>query len=123
MAPMDDIFVYKLLTDDQWRAAEASGVTDVPVDREDGYVHLSSSKQLALTLHLYFRELNNVVLLEINTENIKSKLTFEEDISGKRSGKFPHLYGKLLTTDISNDWNIERKGFNLPEKVLFEAED
>ena len=116
-------FLYKVLNKEEWDIAKSIGYIETELDKKDGYVHLSSSKQLALTLHLYFRELNNVVLLEINTENVKSKLTFEEDISGKRSGIFPHLYGKLLTTDISNDWNIERKGFNLPEKVLFEAED
>tara|TARA_B100001109_G_scaffold176590_1_gene144515 strand:- start:293 stop:649 length:357 start_codon:yes stop_codon:yes gene_type:complete len=116
-------FLYKVLNKEEWDSAKSVGYIETELDKQDGYVHLSSAKQLALTLHLYFRELSNVVLLEIDMENIKSKLTFEEDVSGKRSGKFPHLYGKLLITDIANDWNIERKGFSLPEKVLFEAEN
>ena len=63
MASMEDAHVYKLLTDDQWRAAEASGVTDVPIDREDGYVHFSTAEQVGETAAKYFSGLKDVRLV------------------------------------------------------------
>ena len=118
---MNDVF--KILTKEEWSDASKHGYVKTDIDENDGFIHFSTSKQLAKTLHLYFDNIDEVVLLQINEEKIHANLVYEESDSNNRSGKFPHLYGKLLTTDISNDWNIERKGFNLPEKVLFEAED
>ena len=114
--------IYKVLTEEEWYAATTSGQITTSLDEEDGFVHFSTSKQLALTLHLYFKDQKKVVLLQINKENIKDNLVFEKANSERRTGTFPHLYGKLTTQDVINTWRLDRCGFELPKQVLVESE-
>ena len=55
-------------------------------------------------------------------ENIKDNLVFEKANSERRTGTFPHLYGKLTTQDVINTWRLDRCGFELPKEVLVESE-
>ena len=117
---MNDIF--KILTKEEWSDASKLGYVKTDIDENDGFIHFSTSKQLAKTLHLYFDNIDEVVLLQINEEKIQANLVYEEADSNNRAGKFPHLYGKLSTKDILNTWNIKRNAFELPLEVLSEAE-
>ena len=114
--------IYKVLTEEEWHAATTSGQITTSLDEEDSFVHLSTSKQLALTLHLYFKDQKKVVLLQIDKDNIKDNLVFEKANSERRTGTFPHLYGKLATKDVTNIWYLERHAFELPKEVLVESE-
>ena len=115
--------IYKVLTEAEWKTANLLGFIETDLDKDDGFIHLSTSKQLALTLHLYFKNYMKVILLEINQDSIKDEIIFEEAKSGSRLGKFPHLYGKLLIQNIKKDWIIQRNSFDLPKKVLEETEE
>ena len=117
---MNDVF--KILTKEEWSDASKHGYVKTDIDENDGFIHFSTSKQLAKTLHLYFDNIDEVVLLQINEEKIQANLVYEEPDSNYRGGKFPHLYGKLSTKDILNTWNIKRTGFELPLEVVSEAE-
>ena len=117
---MNDVF--KILTKEEWSDASKLGYVKTNIDENDGFIHFSTSKQLAKTLHLYFDNIDEVVLLQINEEKIQANLVYEEPDSNNRGGKFPHLYGKLSTKDILNTWNIKRNAFELPLEVLSEAE-
>ena len=64
-----------------------------------------------------------LVLLQIETDILKNNLIFEESSSEERSGKFPHLYGKLAIKDICKIWNLKRSAFELPIEILKESED
>ena len=86
---MEDAHVYKLLTDDQWRAAEASGVTDVPIDREDGYVHFSTAEQR---------------LVRFPVDRLPP-LKWETSRGGQL---FPHLYGRLQIAKADAVWRLAR---------------
>ena len=107
---MDDIFVYKLLTDDQWRAAEASGVTDVPVDREDGYVHLSTAEQVGETAEKYFSGRGGVRLVRFPVDRLPP-LTWETSRGGQL---FPHLYGRLQISRADAVWRLARGEGGVP---------
>ena len=69
--------IYKVLTDEEWKHATSLGYVVTKLDKKDGFIHLSTSKQLALTLHLYFKNYNKVILLEINQDSIKDEIAFE----------------------------------------------
>ena len=47
--------IYKVLTEEEWEHAISLGYVVTKLDNDDGFIHLSTSKQLALTLHLYFK--------------------------------------------------------------------
>ena len=114
--------IYKVLTEEEWEHAISLGYIVTKLDNDDGFIHLSTSKQRALTLHLYFKNSKKVILLEIDQDSI-DEIVFEEAKSGSRLGKFPHLYGKLLIQNVKKDWTLKRNGFDLPKKVLEELEE
>ena len=116
--------VYKILTLDEWKAAKENGKVITELDQNDGFVHLSTSSQLGLTLSLYFKDHKKVVLLQVDTNMIEDKLIFEEPIpKGDRAGLFPHIYGELLTEHITKSWFLERGAFILPDEVLAQSEN
>ncbi len=117
---MNDI--YKILTEDEWNQASKIGYVETALDKEDGFIHFSTSKQLPLTLKLYFKDSKNLILLQVDEEKIQDKIIYEESNSNDRVGKFPHLYDKFNINAVLNKWNITREAFSLPKEVLIEAE-
>ena len=116
-------YIYKVLSQAEWKDASSKGFLNSGLDVKDGFIHLSSSRQLALTIRNYFNQYEKIVLLQIETNKLKTGLVFEESSSEERKGMFPHLYGKLETKDINKKWNLERNAFELPIEVLKESED
>jgi len=84
--------VYKLLTGMEWSAAEAAGTAATPLDRADGYVHLSAPYQVRETARRYFAGNGLVRLLGFDTGRLEN-LRWEEARNGEL---FPHLYGPLM---------------------------
>ena len=117
---MNDI--YKILTEDEWNQASKVGYVETALDKEDGFIHFSTSKQLPLTLKLYFKDSKKLILLQVDEEKIQDKIIYEESNSNDRVGKFPHLYDKFNINAVLNKWNITREAFSLPKEVLIEAE-
>ena len=117
---MNDI--YKILTEDEWNQASKIGYVETALDKEDGFIHFSTSKQLPLTLKLYFKDSKKLILLQVDEEKIQDKIIYEGSNSNDRVGKFPHLYDKFNMNAVLNKWNITREAFSLPKEVLIEAE-
>ena len=117
---MNDI--YKILTEDEWNQASKIGYVETALDKEDGFIHFSTSKQLPLTLKLYFKDSKKLILLQVDEEKIQDKIIYEESNSNDRVGKFPHLYDKFNINAVLNKWNITREAFSLPKEILIEAE-
>ena len=117
---MNDI--YKILTEDEWDQASKVGYVETALDKEDGFIHFSTSKQLPLTLKLYFKDSRKLILLQVDEEKIQDKIIYEGSNSNDRVGKFPHLYDKFNIDAVLNKWNITREAFSLPKEVLIEAE-
>lgn len=114
---------FKILTIEEWISAKEKGYIETKLDNKDGFIHLSSSGQLALSLELYFQNDEVLVLLQINIEKLQNKIVYETaDNSSHRKGKFPHLYDKLQIDDVLKTWNIQRKAFQIPNEILIEAE-
>lgn len=115
--------LYKVLTTQEWELANSKGLIITELDNKDGFVHLSTSKQLASTLSLYFSKFEEVILIQLSYEQIKSDLKLElVDPRSKRSGSFYHLYGDLNIKHTCKVWNLNRGAFTLPEEVLLQAE-
>jgi len=116
--------IYKILTDTEWKDANSFGYVKTDLDDKDGFIHCSTAKQLALTLHLYFKEEKSVVLCEIDECDLnRSEYFFEKTLSNNRSEQeFPHIYGKLSIEQISKTWKLEKEAFQIPEDILLELE-
>ena len=114
--------VYKVLTAEDWQAAQASGRIHTAVDRADGFVHLSNAAQLPLTLARYFSRTERVMLIAVDSRVLAEKLRFETAVGSDRAGNFPHYYGVLDVEYVNQVWTLERSAFALPEQLLHEIE-
>jgi uncharacterized protein (DUF952 family) len=115
--------IYKVLTLNEWKLAKETGVIITNVDKNDGFVHLSTARQLNATLSMYFQDSSKVMLLEVSHNKVKKILKYEPTNSGSsRKGFFYHLYGELLIEYVSKFWLLERGAFNIPDEILIQAE-
>ena len=115
--------IYKVLTLREWKLAKETGVIITNVDKNDGFVHLSTARQLNATLSMYFQDSSKVMLLEVSHNQVKKILKYEPTNSGSsRKGFFYHLYGELLIEYVSKFWLLQRGAFKIPDEILIQAE-
>tara|TARA_B100001559_G_scaffold236370_1_gene199419 strand:- start:343 stop:720 length:378 start_codon:yes stop_codon:yes gene_type:complete len=118
--------VYKILRENEWEKVSITGEIITDIDKQDGFIHLSTAFQLAATLSFFFQDSETVYLLEIDLQKIDTSSLFFEDAypnGGKRKSTFPHLYSALTTEHIANVWTLKRNAFDLPEEVLLQGEN
>ena len=118
--------VYKILRENEWEKASITGEIITDLDKQDGFVHLSTAFQLAATLSFFFQDSETVYLLEIDLQKIDASTLLFEDAypkGGKRKSAFPHLYSELTTKHIANVWTLKRNAFDLPDEVLLQGEN
>lgn len=84
---------YKILSRTDYQVLLAKGQYDgSPVDRADGYIHLSAEAQLAGTAAKHYAGQTDLVLVEINLPLFGDELVWEASRGG---ALFPHIYGPL----------------------------
>lgn len=100
--------VYKIFRSDEWQHLQSAGETDgAAVDRDDGYIHLSSGEQVAETAARHFAEEEGLFLLAIDGAQLGDALRWELSRGGAR---FPHLYRRLRLGDVLWAQPIELMG-------------
>ncbi len=92
--------VYKLLTEADWAAAEASGLTATALDSADGYVHLSTNAQVRETARRYYSGQARVRLLQFEAATL-GDVRWEKSRGGDL---FPHFYGALEVSSATGSW-------------------
>jgi uncharacterized protein (DUF952 family) len=101
---MSNNIIYKIFLQIEWNEMLAnryfSGSVD---DKRDGFIHLSTSIQLAETLSKHFRDKDSIVVAEVDAEKNSELLKYELSRGGN---KFPHLYGNLELSSIINYWTL-----------------
>lgn len=86
---------YKVCTKDEWDQALAKKVyTGSSIDHQDGYIHLSTKKQLNETVTKHFKGKKNLIIISFRSDKIQDKLKWEISRNGDF---FPHYYGDLDT--------------------------
>ncbi len=111
-------FVYKIATASGFAPAALSGhYAGMPVDAQDGFIHLSTAAQLPETLRLHFRGRGDLVLIAVRTTDIADHLRWEPSRGGDL---FPHLYVPLPLSAVA--WTApiavgEDGSCTLPEAV------
>lgn len=92
------MLIYKIFRAPEWDELKSNGVTKgVPIDHADGYIHMSTGKQVAETCAKYFAGENGLVLLVFESDDLGSSLKWEPSRGGDL---FPHLYRPLRLPDI-----------------------
>jgi len=85
--------IYKILSAQEWQAAERDGVYRGSADdRRDGFIHFSTAAQTPGTYEKYFAGHSDLMLLAVDATALASALRWEPSRGGEL---FPHLYGPL----------------------------
>ncbi len=89
--------IYKVLTENEFIAFEKNRTSyGSPLDKADGFVHLSTKKQLLGTLKKHFFGEKSLILMAVETTKIQNSLKWEKSRHGQL---FPHLYSALSYED------------------------
>jgi uncharacterized protein (DUF952 family) len=106
-------FIYKVVSREVYDASVAAGrFVGQPIDKADGYIHLSTAAQLSETIRLYFAGLTDQVLFQLAAPPLGAALRWEASRNG---ALFPHLYaelpmsslGKVARIDVAADGSVE----------------
>ena len=85
--------IYKIVPEDLWREAEATGVfKGAAIDLTDGYIHFSRAEQARETAAKHFAGQSGLLLVAIDTARLGPALKYEPSRGG---ALFPHLYAPL----------------------------
>ncbi|MCA3554655.1 DUF952 domain-containing protein [Aestuariivirga sp.] len=86
--------LYKIMPAAQWRAARACGVFEgSAADLKDGFIHLSTGRQMRGTAERHFAGQDGLVLVGFREEQL-ANLRWEASRGGDL---FPHVYGAIDT--------------------------
>ncbi|MBP7000524.1 DUF952 domain-containing protein [Amaricoccus sp.] len=90
--------IYKLFRAAEMAELAAAGATrGAPVDRADGYVHLSTAAQVAETAARHFAREDGLWLLACDEAAMGNAIRWEPSRGGQL---FPHLYRALGRADV-----------------------
>lgn len=99
-----DSVAYKIETEDAWAQAQRAGLYEgSPLDRADGFIHLSSRNQTRETAAKWFTRQTGLVLLRVDLEAIGASVRWEASRGGEL---FPHVYGTLPLSAVSAMWAL-----------------
>jgi len=97
---MEDKIIYKIVTKSEWSIAEKEGnFKGSVVDKKDGFIHTSTSKQAKKSAELYFKDIDDLLLVAINCEKINDLVKWEPAKS-RNNELFPHIYGDLPLSGV-----------------------
>lgn len=112
------MLIFKIFRRSEWDAFQASGKTPgAPVDLSDGFIHFSTSEQVAETAAKHFGEESDLVLVAVETDGLGHDLKWEPSRGG---ALFPHLYRELRLEDVIWDKSLPlgATGHIFPEGVV-----
>ncbi|OQP60844.1 DUF952 domain-containing protein [Niastella populi] len=90
--------IYHITSCNEWEAAFAKGSYAAPSLETEGFIHCCTRSQVQGVLQRYFKGATDLVLLEIATEKIQSRLVYEWSPAG--ADEFPHIYGPINTDAV-----------------------
>jgi uncharacterized protein (DUF952 family) len=85
--------LFHIIAAEQWCESQASGRLAPPSLASEGFVHLSHSHQVAGVANNLYRDLNGLIVLQLDPGAIGSPVV-EEDSYGSGQ-EFPHVYAAI----------------------------
>jgi uncharacterized protein (DUF952 family) len=90
--------IYKIFRADEYAELLANGQTrGAPIDRSDGYIHISTGDQVEVTASKHFAGERGLKLLALESDTLGDALKWEPSRGG---ALFPHLYRDLVLGDV-----------------------
>lgn len=93
-----DKIIYKITPRVAWEEAEQRGKFEgAAIDLQDGYIHFSSSDQVAETAAKHFAGQHDLLLVAVDADSLDDALKWEVSRGG---ALFPHLYAHLSMQSV-----------------------
>ncbi|KAK3988335.1 hypothetical protein QBC44DRAFT_104226 [Cladorrhinum sp. PSN332] len=89
------------------------------LDKQDGFVHLSTSWQVPITSSLFFTNFTSFHILKLRLANFPADSVKWDEVEGTNG--CPHLYGNFGVEDVVDSRGFVR-GENQTWKDVFEGE-
>ncbi len=103
---MADMVAYKVLLGEELARLEADGrFAGAPVDRADGYIHMSTAAQLDETVARHFAGKDDLHIVAVDLPVLGGALRWEPS---RGDDLFPHLYGELTLDAVLAYGPLER---------------
>lgn len=83
--------LYHLISEADWRAAQASGEYRPASLGKEGFIHLSTAAQWVGAANRFYRGRTDLLLLEVDADRLRAEVRFE----AADGDRFPHLYGPM----------------------------
>jgi len=112
---MRDTIAYKVLTAAEFAALQSGQFHGSPVDRADGFIHLSIASQLTETVDRHFAGQRDLSIVAVDLARLGSAVRWEASRQGQL---FPHLYASLTPAAVIAHCTLEREangGIRLPQ--------
>jgi uncharacterized protein (DUF952 family) len=95
--------IYHIVLPEVWEKFKDEKFYEADSLKAEGFIHCSFAGQLETVLQRYYKGAEKVLIMEINTEKLTSKLVNEPSTGGEI---YPHIYGRINTEAIDS---IEEK--------------
>ncbi len=84
--------IYHIVLPEVWEKFKDEKFYEADSLKAEGFIHCSFAGQLETVLSRYYKDAERVLILEIETEKLTSKLVNEPSTGGEI---YPHIYGKI----------------------------
>ena len=88
---MSDVF--HITTRPLWEAAAASGEYRGETFETEGFIHASDESQVIATANRFYRGVDDLIVLRIETDRLRSRLIWEKATDVDEL--FPHIFGPI----------------------------
>ena len=86
------MFIYHIVLPDVWERFKTRPSYQPDSLATEGFIHCSYPGQLEAVLKRYYRGVEKVLILKIDTDKLLAKLVKEPSTGGE---VYPHIYGRL----------------------------
>jgi len=107
------MLIYHIVTPEVWGNFKDADFYEADSLHTEGFIHCSFAAQLETVLQRYYGDTEKVLILEIETEKLASKLIEE---SSTNNEIYPHIYGKINREAIVE---IEKRFFSHEQSRKF----
>lgn len=86
------MLIYHIVKPEVWKNFKDEDFYEAESLQTEGFIHCSYREQLEKVLQRYYSDAEKILILEIETENLTSKLVEEPSTNDEI---YPHIYGKI----------------------------
>jgi len=86
------MLIYHIVMPEIWEKFKNKDFFESETLESEGFIHCSFREQLESVLQRYYKDVERILILEIDSEKLKSKLIAEPSTNNEI---YPHIYGEI----------------------------